>query len=539
MNERSKDFRWLLVAGLVVLIGYFVTHLWNLTALPVFADEAIYIRWAQLIIDDWKQYAFFPLNDGKTPLQMWLMVPSLFAFSDPLFAGRVISVLIGALQVVVIGWMTYVLGGRKKTVALAMVLTTGLPFWYFHHRMALTDALMTLFFSVVLAATIKSQYLFAKVGLKKPTIIWAALAGVAFGLALWTKIPALLVLPSLPLFIFINQPKNQQQATLSYYSTKLSLISLTVVVGLGIFGLLKLNPAFGQLFNRGNDFLFPWQEVFLQGKWTQTIRNLPSYVVYFGAYFTWPLLLMVIAGLFANKNQRIFMVLFLAAAAFVGPIALLGRVVYPRYLFPAMIALTVAAALSFQHFHDRYLGAKPTSLLAKTLISLVLTLFLAQVLGYSGLFIYHNIFDTNKIPFVASDREQYLTEWSSGHGITEVIAFLRDESKNQSLAVATEGSFGTLPDALLMYLHRTDVSNLYVEGIGYPVNSLSAKFLERAPSFDRQLLVVNSHRMQLPTEGLTLVMEVCRPFAAPCLQVWELTGSDLLSDAIANPPNRL
>lgn len=533
-----KASRWLIIAGLLILIGYFITHFWNLTALPVFADEAIYIRWAQLIIDDWRQYAFFPLNDGKTPLQMWLMVPSLLSFADPLFAGRAVSVLAGAVQVLVIGWMTHLLGGRKKSVTLAMIFTAVLPFWYFHHRMALTDALMTLFFSLVLATTIKSQQLFTKSGFTYPSIVWAGLAGIAFGLALWTKIPALLVVPSLPLFVFIDLPKSKQKAGLSYYAKRLSLISLTVVAGLAIFGLLKLNPAFGQLFNRGNDFLFPWQEVLLQGKWTQTIRNIPSYTLYFGAYFSWPLLLMVIAGLFANKNQRVFMILFLAAAAFVGPIALLGRVVYPRYLFPAMISLTVAAALSFQHFHDRYL-VKPTSLVTKILVSLILTLFLAQVLGFSGMFIYQNLFDTNQIPFVASDREQYLTEWSSGHGITEVIEYLRTQSKSQSLAVATEGSFGTLPDALLMYLHRTDVSNLYVEGIGYPVDSLSAKYLDRAMNFDRQLLVVNSHRMLLPTDGLTLVMEVCRPFDAPCLQVWELTGSNLLSNAIANPPDRL
>jgi hypothetical protein len=69
-----KISKWWLVVGSGIALLYLFTHLWKLTILPVFADESIYIRWAQLIIDDWKQYLFFPLNDGKTPLQMWLMI---------------------------------------------------------------------------------------------------------------------------------------------------------------------------------------------------------------------------------------------------------------------------------------------------------------------------------------------------------------------------------------------------------------------------------------------------------------------------------
>ena len=56
----------------IFLVGYLSTHLYGLTRLPIFADEAIYIRWSQLIIDDWQQYLFFSLNDGKTPLLIWL-----------------------------------------------------------------------------------------------------------------------------------------------------------------------------------------------------------------------------------------------------------------------------------------------------------------------------------------------------------------------------------------------------------------------------------------------------------------------------------
>ncbi|MBD3279174.1 MAG: hypothetical protein GF390_00500, partial [Candidatus Pacebacteria bacterium] len=88
-----------LVILIIFIAVYLLTHLYRLTALPVFADEAIYIRWAQLIMDDWQQYLFFAMNDGKTPLHIWLLVPFQYLFTDQLYAGRFLSVLVGLIQV--------------------------------------------------------------------------------------------------------------------------------------------------------------------------------------------------------------------------------------------------------------------------------------------------------------------------------------------------------------------------------------------------------------------------------------------------------
>src|SRR5512145_1985479 len=88
---------WVFVVGL-----YLVTHLPALTLLPVFADEAIYIRWAQLIQDDLGRYAFFSMADGKPPLFMWLLSLVLKLFADPLLAGRFLSVLVGLAMVFVL-----------------------------------------------------------------------------------------------------------------------------------------------------------------------------------------------------------------------------------------------------------------------------------------------------------------------------------------------------------------------------------------------------------------------------------------------------
>jgi hypothetical protein len=85
---------WLLI---VLVFGF--TRLYNLDLIPVFADEAIYIRWAQLLAYDWR-HLFVPLTDGKTPLFMWLLAPLLRLGFDPLLTGRVLSAVSGLLGVV-------------------------------------------------------------------------------------------------------------------------------------------------------------------------------------------------------------------------------------------------------------------------------------------------------------------------------------------------------------------------------------------------------------------------------------------------------
>jgi len=79
----------------IISFVYFFTRLQNLTSIPVFCDEAIYIRWAQ-IIKNVETLRFIPLTDGKQPLFMWLLAFGPLRFiSDPLVAGRLVSIFSG------------------------------------------------------------------------------------------------------------------------------------------------------------------------------------------------------------------------------------------------------------------------------------------------------------------------------------------------------------------------------------------------------------------------------------------------------------
>lgn len=100
-NNKKELGLWLMISAL-----YFVLRLPSLVLQPIFADEAIYIHWAQLMRAE-PSLRFISMTDGKTPLFMWLMIPLFKLSSDPLMAGRLLSVLFGFLTVcgvTFLGW---------------------------------------------------------------------------------------------------------------------------------------------------------------------------------------------------------------------------------------------------------------------------------------------------------------------------------------------------------------------------------------------------------------------------------------------------
>src|SRR3990167_6425859 len=103
MNRRR-----LLIAA-ILLISYLASRLTFLTKIPIFTDEAIYIRWGQIALQD-PVHRFISLEDGKQPLFIWLMLPALKWIADPLVAGRLVSVAAGFISLaatVAIGWVLF------------------------------------------------------------------------------------------------------------------------------------------------------------------------------------------------------------------------------------------------------------------------------------------------------------------------------------------------------------------------------------------------------------------------------------------------
>lgn len=175
------------LAALIVL--YLTTRLMGLTALPMSSGEAIWIHWAQIIVQ-YPSELLISGSSGRQPLFTWLTAVTLNIFSDPLFAGRFVAVLAGLASLVGL----YVTWGSlyNRTIGLLIAfLYIVIPFTYDMDRLAQPDGLMSAFgiwmFRWALHIAQRT----------KPSAKAFKVLGIIIGAMLLTQISAILLLPLL------------------------------------------------------------------------------------------------------------------------------------------------------------------------------------------------------------------------------------------------------------------------------------------------------------------------------------------------------
>jgi 4-amino-4-deoxy-L-arabinose transferase-like glycosyltransferase len=485
------------MVGFLLVALFLSLRLTNITLLPVFADEAIYIRWSQLMQDDFPRFAFFPLQDGKPPLFMLALYTFLPLFpQDPLLASRLVSVLFGLVNMGLIGYLTKIHGGSTRAGILAAGLYAVLPYTLVYDRMGLLDTMVTTWIILQLIGlmlVVKER----RAGLA--VLAWG------IGLALWTKTSTLLFLPALFWLgaVAVSMKPNQQQ---------LKSFCLAVTLGLAIFLVMRLSPSFGTLFARSQDFTFSINEV-LQGQVSQIGGNLWALSRWLFIYTTFPVMALwfFIPTIRIRERYVIPPIAWLIAAIiFLIPFMIFGKVVASRYLLPVVALLIPPTIMALKQVWKRH------PIAAWVIVGLVVM--------QSGWFSWPLLTNPDTTPFPKEDRVQYLTEWSSGHGIAEVRDFIVQEAGANRVVVATEGYFGTLPDGLFMYFHRSPLlDRVEIYGIGQPVHAIPETLKAKATGADTYLLV-NSHRMRVsPTDpAIELIAEYPRPDNAPRLQLYRI-----------------
>ena len=126
---------------IALLVVYFFIRLQHLQTIPVFNDEAIYLRWSQLIknVDSLR---FVPLSDGKEPLFMWVTAVAYKFISDPQISGRFLSVVFGSFTLVTLYIFSLIFLNYPVAV-LSSIIYLFLPFTFFFDRLALPDNLLS------------------------------------------------------------------------------------------------------------------------------------------------------------------------------------------------------------------------------------------------------------------------------------------------------------------------------------------------------------------------------------------------------------
>lgn len=498
-----------LIIGLLSLLFifiYFLSRLQNLTSIPVFGDEAIYIRWSQ-IIKNVETLRFIPQTDGKQPLFMWLTAGIFQFFNDPLIAGRMVSIFAGFGSLVGIFFLSVILFPTEKKNKnpllfiqeniyknyhfgfLNCFLYLSFPFTFFFDRMSLPDnllsffSILSLFFSVLLAYF--------------PRLDISLILGGILGISWLTKSPAIYFIALSYLTFFLINIKKINYKFLLYPT-------ISALLAFAIYNILRLGPQFHMIAIRNKDYIWSLSEIIKHPLDPLTPHLKDTFQIYF-AYISLPILISAIFGflvyIFNNKHKNYISLLIVFFWCFL-PIlsnAAMAKVFTARYILytiPSFIILISFGLFSLKKFFKNYL---------------FYIFFLLFISSFNFIWIYK--ISTN--PFLVklpSTETGYTSEWTSGWGIKEASQYLIQKSQTANVIVGTEGAFGTLPDGLQIYTNQID--HLTVFGVGLDFKQIPYKLIDARQHGDDVYILMNKSRLLLTDvefRKLNLIAEYPKP----------------------------
>jgi 4-amino-4-deoxy-L-arabinose transferase-like glycosyltransferase len=478
-----REFKSLAVVFVILPFLYFLSRLPNLTNLPIFTDEAIYIRWSQIAEQD-ASWRFISLTDGKQPMLIWATMITLKLFSDPLFAGRVVSVISGFVAMIGIGLLGRELFKNNKIGILSSVLYLISPFSLMYDRMALMDSMLAMF-------SIWSLY-FAILLVRRIRFDIALVFGMLLGGAILTKTSGFFSIYLLPatILLFDFKHKERKQRLLKW----ILYVSVAVIMSQLYYGVLRLSPWFHMISEKDTTFIFSFSR-WIQKPFEFFAGNLHGLSDWALGYLTIPfVVLMFISLLFFYKSWReklLLIILFLVP--FVG-LAFFGKVLYPRFILFMVMPLIVLASwglwflvekIKLSHFSSSFqLG--------------IILLFIAYPVYIDSKI----IFSIVTAPIPKADSGQYINDHPAGWGIREANDFFFKESQKNKITIYTEGTFGLLPYGLEIDLVNNPnikiigvwpvpdiMSNEMIESIeSMPTYYVSNKFQELPREWEAELL---------------------------------------------------
>lgn len=472
----------------LLIIGYFSLRFFSLDSFPVFVDEAIYVRWSQLIKTE-AGLRFVPLQDGKQPLFMWIAAGFLKFISNPLIAGRLVSAISGFGTMIGVGVLAWLLTKKVNLSSWGMFLIVVLPFSLFFDRLALVDSLLACFgiWSLVLS------FLLAR----EKRLDLAMILGIVVGLAMITKSPGLYFLFLSPAVIFFyGFDRKRKKDVLSL----LGLVSVSLAFSLVIYSVLRLGPNFHMIGLRNKDYVWPIAEI-IKHPLDPLIPHLKDVYRYYWGYLTLPVVVLGLIGMqrAVGKDRKNLILIFWWLAPLLGQSAI-GKTFTARYILYGVPLFIVFSLFAIDYIQNKISG------LSKGAAIILLVGLLLPILRFDSVL----LLSPENTPLPKDEKNGYLEDWSSGWGIKEAANLIRLLPKDIPILVGTEGYFGTLPDGLQIYLDKEPAVS--VIGVGYPVSTIPTSLLENVAAGNRSFLLVNQSRFLISNQnGLDFVSEYQKP----------------------------
>lgn len=440
---------------------FFITRLINIMSLPIFTDEAIYIRWSQIAKQD-AAWRFISLTDGKQPLFIWITMNIMRVVDDPLLAGRLVSVfagfgtLLGSMLLSAEIFKKKRTGGifnqifgqllESKTIIYAVgIILVLYPFALVHDRMAIYDSLVActmvwaLYMEVLLVRYMRLDI--------------AIITGISIGLAILNKTSGFFAIYLLPfsLLLFNFDKKDIGIRFLKW----VILAVVSAVFAYSMYMILRLSPFFYIIDEKNAIFVYPLKE-WINHPFYYLSGNLNALFSWLSTYLTIPILTLSACAFIIKGNMREKFLLFTWFIVPFAGLVLFGKTLYPRFIYFMTIPLLILASYTL------------VSILNKISSKIfTVTIFAAAILMYV-VADYYIIFNFPYAPIPKADLFQYINSWPAGGGIKEMIAFFEKESRKGKIYVGTQGTFGSLPtNSMEIYLGNN--KNIETKGF-YPLN---------------------------------------------------------------------
>jgi hypothetical protein len=259
-------------------------------------------------------------------------------------------------------------------------------------------------------------------------------------------------------------------------------------IALVFYNLLRFSDSFYMIKQRSLDYL-------QAPTWEHLTSASQVFFGWLNDYLTWTLIVvwllaLIIAAKF--REQKIAILSLFVLAPFL-MLALIGKVVYPRYLLPTVPFILIISAWGL---------IRLPKTITRGIVAIILVLWLR--------FDYYLLTNPVQAPLPHSEKEQYFYTWAAGSGLKEIRQYLNQLPQDKKIVVATEGSFGTLPNGLEIYFsgHPT----IQILGVGFPAGGISGGMEQALQDNQRVFLVANFNRFSFPNpDRLWLIKEYPRP----------------------------
>jgi hypothetical protein len=228
-----------------------------------------------------------------------------------------------------------------------------------------------------------------------------------------------------------------------------------------------------------------YQEQFTQSETSRVAlaaHNAASAGEWFFDYLTWPVCAASVLGLVAmglRRQWRMLLVLLLWVALMLGPVIILGNVLYSRYALAAVPPLLIAAGYFVAELLSFALASRFSPVFTWSAAGVMLAAIILLPLRQLAL----QATSWWQQTLTVADRAQYITGWTSGLSTRKALTFIEGYAAGGKVVLITDDGWGLPADAAWVTFDGSPMVQVY-----YKNGATESPLLTPGPALDTFML---------------------------------------------------